>query len=106
MAILGEFRRLSDTTAGSSTNAEFGAVSETVPSVTQSGAGPAALEAVHPAGSDGAVTPSKFSVNTTEVPAQAVPTPPAVPPIAAQHAGSRLTQVPLDRQHLSTGAQT
>ena len=59
---------MSLTTAGSSMNAAFGAVSEAgagVPAfeVTQSGAGPLALVAVHPAGSAGTVTPSKFSVS-------------------------------------------
>src|SRR6266545_2445751 len=87
--MLGESRRLSLTTAGSSTNAAFGAESAGgagVPAleVTHSGPGPAALVAVHPAGSAGAVTPSKFSLNkvtsgpTTATEAGAEPDPPSV----------------------------
>jgi hypothetical protein len=67
-AIVGESRRLSLTLAGSSTKAAFGAESA-------AGVGlpelevvhrpvPEALVAVQPAGSAGAVTPSKFSLET------------------------------------------
>jgi hypothetical protein len=64
IAIEGELSRLSLTTAGSSTYAEFGAESaagEGVPllDVVHSGAGPEAFVAVQPAGSAGGVTPSK-----------------------------------------------
>jgi hypothetical protein len=89
IAMLGELRRLSLTTAGSSTNAAFGAelaggVGTPEFEVTQNGAGPLAFVAVHPAGSAGAVTPSKFSLNTvtsgptTATEAGAEPDPPSV----------------------------
>src|SRR6059036_3570412 len=63
MAIDGLSRRLSLTTAGSSTKAEFGAVSLEPAAfvVTHSGAGPLAFVAVQPAGRAGGVTPSKNS---------------------------------------------
>jgi hypothetical protein len=57
--------------------ASLGAVSGVAVLVTQSGAGPDALVAVQPAGNAGAVTPSKFWLNTlvgvptTEVEAEA-----------------------------------
>ena len=65
-------------------NASLGAVSDVFVLVTQSGAGPDALVAVHPAGNAGAVTPSKFSPNkalgvpTTDVEAEAERTHPPV----------------------------
>ena len=55
---------MSLTTFGSSTKAELGAEQGDTVEVTQSGAGPEALAAVHPAGSAGAITPSKFSLKT------------------------------------------
>ena len=75
--------------AGSSTNAAFGiesagGVGTPEFEVTHSGAGPPAFVAVHPAGSVGAVTPSKFSLNTvtsgptTATEAGAEPDPPSV----------------------------
>ena len=88
--MVGDSRRLSLTTAGSSTNAEFGAesaggVGTPEFEVTHNGTGgPTAFVAVHPAGSAGAVTPSKFSVNTvtsgptTATEAGAEPDPPLV----------------------------
>ncbi len=57
----GESIRLSLTTLGSSTKALLGAVSGVVVDVTQSGTGPTAFEATHPAGNAGATTESKFS---------------------------------------------
>jgi hypothetical protein len=68
MAIAGELRRLSLTVSGSSTKAAFGAESaagDGVPplDVVQSGAVPLAFAAVQPAGSAGAVTPSKLALN-------------------------------------------
>ena len=50
--------------AGSSIKASLGAVSGVVVDVTHKGAPPAALAATHPLGSAGAVTESKFSLNT------------------------------------------
>jgi hypothetical protein len=87
--MLGESRRLSLTTAGSSTKAAFGiesagGVGTPELEVTHSGAGPAAFVAVHPAGSAGGVTPSKFWLNivtsgpTTATEAGAEPDPPSV----------------------------
>jgi hypothetical protein len=85
-AMLGESSRLSLTTAGSSTKAALGnesAGGAGVPAfeVTQGGGGPLAFAAVHPAGSAGGTTPSKFSLNsvtsgpTTATEAGAVPEP-------------------------------
>jgi hypothetical protein len=74
MEIEGDSSRLSLTTAGLSTRAEFGAVSAIgvgVPEfeVSHVGAGPVALIAVQPGGSIGGVTLSKFSENSgVEVP--------------------------------------
>jgi hypothetical protein len=62
----GESRRLSVTVVGSLTNASFGAVFGVVVEVTHNVV-PEALVADHPAGMAGAVTPSKFSVNTVVV---------------------------------------
>ena len=84
IAMGGESSRLSLITAGSSTKAALGSESTGgvgVPAfeVTQSGAGPSAFAAVHPAGSAGGVTPSKFSLNsatngpTTATDAESVP---------------------------------
>ena len=53
---------MSATAAGSSTKIELGADTEDVFEDTQSGAGPAALAAAHPAGKAGAATASKFCV--------------------------------------------
>jgi hypothetical protein len=70
MAILGESSRLSLIASGSFTNAALGAESaggNGSPSfeVTQNmPSGSIALVAVHPGGSAGGVTPSKFSLNT------------------------------------------
>src|SRR6476660_4217188 len=61
--MFGVSRRLSVTTDGSSINASLGGVSDVAVVVTQSGAPPVALDAVQPAGSAGAVTESKFSLN-------------------------------------------
>jgi hypothetical protein len=61
--MFGVSRSLSVTTGGSSTNASFGGESGVVVVVTQNGAVPVAFDATHPAGSAGAVTPSKFSFN-------------------------------------------
>lgn len=66
MAIEGVSRRLSVTVVGSLTNASFGAVLGDVVEVTHKVA-PLALDATHPAGKAGAVTPSKFSVNVVVV---------------------------------------
>lgn len=63
-AMLGESSLLSLTTAGSSTKAALGAVSGVEVEFTQSGEGPLAFVALHPAGRAGAVTPSKLSLNT------------------------------------------
>src|ERR1700730_205649 len=69
MATGGVSRSLSLIVAGSSTNASFGCVSLVLlNTVTQSGAGPWALVATQPAGSAGAVTPSKFSPKTAQFP--------------------------------------
>src|SRR5512132_3109679 len=87
--MIGESRRLSLTTAGSFTNAAFGAesaggVGAPELEVTHSGAGPLAFVEVHPAGSAGEVTLSKFSLNTvtsgptTATEAGAEPDPPSV----------------------------
>jgi hypothetical protein len=87
--MLGESRRLSLTTAGSLTNAAFGSESaggagSPAFEVTHGGSGPLAFVAVHPAGSAGGVTPSKFSLNavtsgpTTATEAGAEPDPPSV----------------------------
>src|SRR4029450_2597700 len=87
--MLGESRRLSLTTAGSLTKAAFGIESAGgvgTPEVegTHSGLGPLAFVAVHPAGSVGGVTPSKFWLNavtsgpTTATEAGAEPDPPPV----------------------------
>jgi hypothetical protein len=87
--MLGESSRLSLTTAGSLTKAAFGiesagGVGTPELEVTQSGPGPLAFVAVHPAGSVGGVTPSKFSPNavtsgpTTATEAGAEPDPPSV----------------------------
>src|SRR5947207_9358602 len=64
MTMFGVSRSLSVTTAGSSTNASFGAVSGVVVEVIQSCAGPAATQ---PAGKAGATTVSKFSLKTVPV---------------------------------------
>ena len=88
IAMLGESSRLSLTTAGSSTKAALGiesagGVGTPAFEVTQSGAGPLAFAAVHPAGSTGGMTPSKFSLNTvtsgerTATEAEAEPDPPS-----------------------------
>ena len=69
--MFGVSKSLSVTNGGSSTKASLGGVSGAVAEVTQSGAAPIALLAVHPAGKAGATTPSKFSLNAT--PAQGVP---------------------------------
>ena len=63
IGMFGVSRRLSVTTDGSSINASLGGVSGVAVVVTQSGAPPVALDAVQPAGSAGAVTESKFSLN-------------------------------------------
>jgi hypothetical protein len=73
IGISGESSRLSLTTEGSSINAALGGESATgvgTPEfdVTQSGAGPCAFVATHPAGSAGGVTPSKFSLNVMHGP--------------------------------------
>jgi len=72
IGILGESKRLSLIASGSLTNAAFGSesadgngspsleVTHKIPS------GSITLVAVHPAGNAGGVTPSRFSVNTTE----------------------------------------
>ena len=60
----GETSSVSPTVAGSGANAAFGAVSGVVVDVTHGTSAPVAV-LVHPAGSAGAVTPSKFSVKTT-----------------------------------------
>ena len=96
--MLGESSRLSLTTCGLSTKAAFGGVSAGgvgMPEfeVCHSGGGPSAFAAVHPAGSAGGVTPSKFSLNVVVGCAQealpasstsvlAVELPVAVPPAA------------------------
>src|SRR5205809_7734614 len=60
--MLGESRRLSLSTLGSLMNAALGAESGVLVDVTQRmPSGLVALLATHPAGSAGAVTPSKFS---------------------------------------------
>src|SRR5215468_9518244 len=66
--MLGESSRLSLTTCGSSTTAEFGGVSNPGGGkppfdVTQSGGGPWSFVAVQPAGRSGGVTPSNASLN-------------------------------------------
>src|SRR5436190_5656898 len=68
----GVSRSLSLIIAGSSTNASFGTVSGVTFEVTQSGGWPWALVANQPAGSAGAVTPSKFSENPHGVVARSV----------------------------------
>jgi hypothetical protein len=67
IGMVGESSRLSLTTPGLSTKAAFGGVSAAgggMPEleVVHRGAGPGAFVAVQPAGSAGAVTPSKFWV--------------------------------------------
>ena len=67
MAMVGESSRLSLTSSGSSTKAALGSESaggggSPASEVTQSGAGPEPF-VVHPAGSAGGVTPSKFWLN-------------------------------------------
>src|SRR6186713_591987 len=57
----GEISSVLPTAAGSGANASFGAVSGVVVDVTQATSAPVAA-LVHPAGSAGAVTPSKFSL--------------------------------------------
>ena len=69
MKMPGLSRRLSLITAGSSAKASFGAVSDVVVEVTQSGAGPCALVATQPAGRAGAITLSNPSEkSSTRVP--------------------------------------
>src|SRR5436189_4435359 len=70
--MFGVSSRLSLTTAGSFTNASFGAVSGVVVEVTHKiPSGFITLAATQPAGNAGAVTPSKFSLKT--VPAHGLP---------------------------------
>src|SRR5436190_458255 len=70
--MFGVSRCLSLTTAGSFTNASFGAVSGVVVEVTHKiPSGFMTLAATQPAGNAGAVTPSKFSLKT--VPAHGLP---------------------------------
>ena len=57
----GEISSVLPTAAGSGANALFGAVSDVVVDVTQATSAPVAA-LVHPVGSAGAVTPSKFSL--------------------------------------------
>src|SRR6187549_2534664 len=57
----GEISSVLPTAAGSGANASFGAVSGVVVDVTQGTSAPVAA-LVHPAGSAGATTPSKFSL--------------------------------------------
>src|SRR5678815_5584420 len=60
IGMFGVSRRLSLMMDGSSTKALLGELRDWTVDVTQVGVGPMALEAVHPAGKAGAVTPSKF----------------------------------------------
>src|SRR6187549_2423144 len=66
IAIGGETSSVSPTAAGSGANASFGAVSGVVVDVTQATSAPVAA-VVHPAGSAGAVTLSKFSLQIKAV---------------------------------------
>ena len=63
MLMFGVSRRLSLTVDGSSMKATLGAEFGVVVEVIHIGAAPAAFAATHPAGSAGALTPSKFSDN-------------------------------------------
>src|SRR5215470_16455154 len=82
--MLGEVSRLSLTTPGSSTKGSLGAVSDVELEVTHRGVGPLAFVALHPEGSEGADTPSKFwlkavlSGPTTDSDAEACPPPPSL----------------------------
>ena len=69
--IFGVSKSLSEIVNGSSTKASLGGVSGVAIEVTQNGAAPIALLAIHPAGKAGATTPSKFSLKAR--PAQGVP---------------------------------
>src|SRR5688572_20737398 len=69
MAMVGVTRTLSLMRSRLAANAPFGGVSDSLSLVTQSLGSPSNVLLLHPAGSAGAVTPSKFWVkNTTGLP--------------------------------------
>src|SRR6187455_3641940 len=83
----GEISSVLPTAAGSGANALFGAVSDVVVDVTQGTSAPVAA-VVHPPGRAGAVTPSKFSLQTrpvvNEKTVELAPAPHAFTPLTPQ----------------------